>query len=305
MARRKKGKPVNGWIVLDKPSGMTSTQAVSAVKRHFDAQKAGHAGTLDPLATGVLPIALGEATKTMSYAVDGRKSYRFTVRFGAETDTDDSEGAVVRTADVRPVLSDIETLLTQFTGTIRQVPPSYSAIKIDGNRAYDLARGGEAVVLEAREVQIDALRLMEMPDEATAIFEAECGKGTYVRSLARDMGRQLQCFGHVIALRRTRVGPFSEATAITLDTLKAAAEGGEAELNASLLPVEASLEGLPDVGVSPSDASSLVRGQAILIRGRDAPVMSGAAFAHFKGRILALGEFEKGTFRPTRVFNFE
>jgi tRNA pseudouridine55 synthase len=304
MTRRKKGKPVHGWIVLDKPEGMTSTQAVGAVKRLFEAQKAGHAGTLDPLATGILPIALGEATKTVPYAVDGEKAYRFTVRLGAETDTDDAEGAVVATSEARPSRAAIEALLDDFTGEILQVPPRYSAIKVDGARAYDLARSGEEVSLEARPVVIEDLRLIDMPDAATAVFEAECGKGTYVRSLARDMGRALGCLGHVIALRRTRVGSFDEAAAVRLDTLEAAARQGEDALQACLLPVEAALEALPDLSVGPGDAASLARGQSVLVRGRDAPILNGAAWAHFKGRILALGELEKGAFRPTRVFNF-
>jgi tRNA pseudouridine55 synthase len=304
MARRKKGNPVHGWLVLDKPEGMTSTQAVGAVKRLFSAQKAGHAGTLDPLATGILPIALGEATKTVPYAVDGEKAYRFTVRFGAETDTDDAEGSIVETSEVRPSRAQIEAVLADFTGEINQVPPRYSAIKIEGNRAYDLARSGKEIVLEARPVVIDDLRLVDMPDAETAMFEAECGKGTYVRALARDMGRALGCLGHVIALRRTRVGTFEEADAVPLEALQAAAQDGEAALATQLLPIEAALEDLPDLNVSPNDAASLARGQSVLVRGRDAPVLSGAAWAHFKGRILALGELEKGAFRPTRVFNF-
>lgn len=302
MARRKKGKPVHGWVVLDKPQDMTSTQAVGAVKRILEAQKAGHAGTLDPLATGVLPIALGEATKTVPFAVDGDKAYRFTVRFGAETDTDDAEGTVVRTSEAAPLLDDIEALLPNFTGEISQVPPRYSAIKVDGNRAYDLARDGEVVELEPRIVVIDDLRLVDMPDAKTAVFEAECGKGTYVRAIARDLGRELGCFGHVIALRRTRVGGFLEADAISLQELEAGVQSGD--LKGCLLPVEAALDDVPGLGVGPNDAAALARGQAVLVRGRDAPVLTGAAWAHFKGQILALGELEKGAFRPTRVFNF-
>lgn len=304
MARRKKGNPVHGWLVLDKPEGMTSTQAVGAVKRLFEAQKAGHAGTLDPLATGILPIAFGEATKTVPFAVDGGKAYRFTVRFGAETDTDDSEGKVVETSTTRPTLPEIEAVLERFMGEISQVPPRFSAIKIDGNRAYDLAREGEVVELQPRTILVEDLRLVEMPDAETAVFEAECGKGTYVRALARDMGRALGCLGHVIALRRTEVEPFVEEDAVTLAELQAAAQEGEASLKAYLLPVEAALESLPDLAVGPNDAASLARGQSVLVRGRDAPVLNGAAWAHFKGRILALGELEKGAFRPTRVFNF-
>jgi tRNA pseudouridine55 synthase len=302
MARRKKGNPVHGWVVLDKPVGMTSTQAVGAVRRLFEAQKAGHAGTLDPLATGILPIALGEATKTVPFAVDGEKAYRFTVRFGAETDTDDAEGQIVRTSQVLPAPADIERILPDFIGEISQVPPAFSAIKVEGNRAYDLARSGEEVVLEPRWIAIEELRLVDMPDQATAVLEAECGKGTYVRALARDMGRALGSAAHVIALRRTRVGPFDEQMAVQLGTLQDAAEAGE--IGRYLQPIEAALDDLPGLSVGPGDAASLARGQAVLVRGRDAPVLSGTAYAHFKGRILALGELEKGAFRPTRVFNF-
>lgn len=304
MTRRRKGKPVHGWIALDKPVGFTSTQAVGAVKRIFEAQKAGHAGTLDPLATGILPIALGEATKTVPFAVEGEKSYRFTVRFGAETDTDDAEGRVVCTSEERPARAAVEAVLDDFTGEISQVPPRFSAIKVEGNRAYDLARGGEEVTLEPRTVVIDELRLVEMPDAATAVFEAECGKGTYVRALARDMGRALGCCGHVIALRRTRVGPFDESMAVALEELEAAAHAGEEALKGRLLPLEAALEGLPGLSVGSGDAACLARGQAVLVRGRDAPILTGSAYAHYRGRVLALGELEKGAFRPTRVFNF-
>jgi tRNA pseudouridine55 synthase len=304
MTRHKKGRPVHGWVILDKPTGMTSTQAVGAIKRIFEAQKAGHAGTLDPLATGILPIALGEATKTVPFTVDGEKAYRFTVRFGAETNTDDSEGQVVRTSGELPARGAIEALLPRFTGEILQVPPQFSAIKVEGARAYDLARSGEEVALEPREVLIDDLALVDMPDAATAVLEARCGKGTYVRALARDMGRALGCFGHVIALRRTRVGSFDERTSVTLEQLREAAHTGSEELMAFLMPVEAALNDLPGLSVGPNDAASLARGQAVLVRGRDAPVMAGTAWAHFKGRILALGELEKGAFRPTRVFNF-
>jgi len=304
MARRKKGSPVHGWLILDKPLGATSTQALGAVKRIYDAQKAGHAGTLDPLATGILPIAFGEATKTVSFAVDGEKAYRFTVRWGEETNTDDAEGQVTATSDARPTVEDIENLLPEFIGEIMQTPPAFSAIKIDGNRAYDLARDGEEVVLEARPVVIDQLRLVEVPDEHTAVFEAECGKGTYVRAIARDMGRALGCRGHVIALRRTRVGPFSEDDAVSLDELRDAAlpeNGGD--LGQFLLPVEAALDDVPEIAVSQQDAANLAMGRAVLIRGRDAPILSGPMFATCKGRIVALGEIEKGALHPTRVFN--
>lgn len=305
MARRKKGNAIHGWLVLDKPLGMTSTQAVGFVRRMFNAQKAGHAGTLDPLATGVLPIALGEATKTVPYAVDGEKAYRFTVRWGEETATDDAEGTVTQRSDNRPARHDIEAILPRFIGEIMQVPPAFSAIKVDGERAYDLARGGETVVLEPRPVVIDRLELVDQPDAGTSVFEAECGKGTYVRALARDMGRLLDCFGHVVALRRTRVGPFTEAHAVRVMDIDdaAKAEAPDAALATLLAPVESALNDLPELMVSPADAASLVRGQAILIRGRDAPVLSGPAFATSKGRLIALGELDKGALHPTRVFN--
>lgn len=304
MARRKKGNPVHGWLILDKPLGATSTQALGAVKRIYEAQKAGHAGTLDPLATGILPIAFGEATKTVSFAVDGEKAYRFTVRWGEETNTDDAEGQVTARSDKRPTVDEIEALLPQFTGEISQTPPAFSAIKIDGNRAYDLAREGEVVELEPRIVVIEALRLVDRPDDATAVFEAECGKGTYVRAIARDMGRALGCRGHVIALRRTRVGPFGEDDAVTLDELREAAlaeNGGD--IGQYLLPVETALSDVPEIAVSQQDASNLAMGRAVLIRGRDAPILSGPMYATFKGRIVALGEIEKGALHPTRVFN--
>lgn len=304
MARRKKGNAVHGWLVLDKPVNMTSTQAVGAVRRAFNAQKAGHSGTLDPLATGVLPIALGEATKTVSFAVEGEKAYRFTVRWGVETETDDTEGAIVKTSDKLPERSEIEALLPRFLGEIMQVPPAYSAIKIDGARAYDLAREGEAVVLEARPVFIGHLMLTDMPDARTSVFEARCGKGTYVRALARDMGRMLGCYGHVTALRRTQVGPFNESHAVTMERLLEAANAADPNELASLLqPVEAALADLPELLVSQSDAASLARGQTVLIRGRDAPILSGPAYATSKGRLIALGELAKGALHPTRVFN--
>jgi tRNA pseudouridine55 synthase len=314
MARRKKGNPVHGWLILDKPLEMTSTTAVAVVKRLFDAQKAGHAGTLDPLATGILPIALGEATKTVSYAVDGEKAYRFTVRWGAQTTTDDTEGPVTASSDKRPTLADIEARLPEFSGEIMQTPPQFSAIKVDGNRAYDLARDGETVALEPRAVVIDRLTVVDMPNDDTTVFEAECGKGTYVRAIARDLGVALGCYGHVIALRRTRVGPFTEEDAVTLDEIQAVmnpkvAEGEplppipEPHASGLMLPVEAALTDIAEISVSPSDAATLGRGQPLLIRGRDAPIHTGAAYAICKGQIVAIGEIEKGALQPTRVFN--
>ncbi len=307
MARRKKGNRINGWLILDKPLEMTSTQAVGKVRWLFQAQKAGHAGTLDPLATGILPIALGEATKTVSFAVDGQKAYRFAVRWGVETTTDDTEGEAVRTSEIRPALGEIEALLPQFTGEIMQTPPAFSAIKIGGQRAYDLARDGEEVILEPRPAFIDMLRIVEMPDDTTTVFEAECGKGTYVRAIARDLGRKLGCFGHVTSLRRTRVGPFSEDKAITLAELVALhdQDDGGAELMRCLMPIETALSDMTELNVTWPDASRLRLGQPVLIRGRDAPIMQGEVYAVCKGQLVAIGEIERGELRPTRVFNLD
>lgn len=304
MARRKKGNPVHGWLILDKRLGATSTQALGAVKRIYEAQKAGHAGTLDPLATGILPIAFGEATKTVSFAMEGEKAYRFTVRWGEETNTDDAEGEATQRSDKRPARADIEAILPQFTGEISQRPPSFSAIKVAGNRAYDLARDGEIIELEPRLVVIEELRLVDMRDVDTAVFEAECGKGTYVRALARDMGRALGCYAHVVALRRTRVGPFSEEDAVSLDELREArARENGGDIGQFLLPVEAALSDVPELVVSQQDATNLAMGRAVLIRGRDAPILEGPVFVTFKGCLVALGEIDKGALHPTRVFN--
>ncbi len=220
MARRKKGQPIHGWLVIDKPAGKTSSQVVSIVKRMLDAQKAGHGGTLDPLATGVLPIALGEATKTVSYIMDGTKRYRFAIAWGEARDTDDSEGAVTQTSDVRPSAVDIRAVLTDFVGVINQVPPNYSAIKIDGNRAYALARSGKTVIISSRPVRIDRIELVDVPDVDLAVFEVACGKGTYMRSLARDIALALGTFGHIGSLRRLAAGPFDVTDAISLESLK-------------------------------------------------------------------------------------
>jgi tRNA pseudouridine55 synthase len=297
---------VHGWVVLDKPVGMTSTHAVSVVKRLFTARRAGHAGTLDPLASGMLPIALGEATKTVPFVMDGRKLYRFTVCWGEERDTDDSEGRVTATSQARPDADTIHALLPSYTGTITQTPPRYSAIKVDGERAYDLARDGESVELEARPVEIHRLELVEMPDPDHAVFEAECGKGTYVRALARDFGRALGCFGYVCALRRVSVGPFGEKTMILLADLEAMcqkAAAGEARLADTLLPVETALDDIPALAVSGADAARLQRGQAVLLRGRDAPIFRGTVYVTASGQLLALAEVDRGEIVPKRVFN--
>jgi tRNA pseudouridine55 synthase len=298
-APRPKKREVNGWLVLDKGVGMTSTHAVAVVKRAFNAKKAGHAGTLDPLASGILPIALGEATKTVPFVMDGRKAYVFTVAWGVETDTDDAEGRPVQATHRFPEQAEIEALLPRFTGEIQQVPPRFSAIKIQGERAYDLAREGEAVELQPRTVEIARLSVVRHSGERSVI-EAECGKGTYVRSLARDLGRALGCLGHVAALRRTRVGPFTEEDAVTAAELQASAERGEAE--AWLRPVDTALAELPSVAVSRDMAGRLMRGQSIILRGRDAP-LAGKLYATCNGVLVAVGDVEKGELVPHRVFN--
>ena len=313
--RRREKHDINGWIVLDKPIGMTSTHAVSIVKRLFAAKRAGHAGTLDPLASGCLPIALGEATKTVPYVMNGRKIYQFTVRWGEERDTDDAEGRIVGTETRRPTEQEIRSLLPQFTGTIAQVPPRFSAVKIEGERAYDLARSGEVVELAERPVDIHWLDLVALPDADHAMFAAECGKGTYVRSLARDMGRALGCCGHVSALRRTSVGPFAETDAIPVDRLQEAATvpaspvpGSHAGrltdgLAALLQPVARALEVLPMLNVSQADGARLARGQAVLLRGRDAPIMEGVVAIASEGNLIALAEVTGGELHPRRIFN--
>ena len=299
-------RDVHGWLVLDKPVGMTSTHAVSVVKRLFSAKRVGHAGTLDPLASGALPVALGEATKTVPFIMDGRKIYQFTVRWGEERDTDDAEGRVTAASEQRPTPDAIRALLPSYTGTIQQVPPRYSAIKIEGERAYDLARDGETVELQPRPVEISRLELVDTPDPDHAVLHAECGKGTYVRSLARDMGRALGCFGHVSALRRVAVGPFGPETMILLEQLEAVchrAAAGEASLAGALMPVETALDDIPALAVSRADAARLSRGQAVLLRGRDAPNFRGTVYVTVSGQLLALAELDRGEIVPKRVFN--
>ncbi|MGH6715204.1 MAG: tRNA pseudouridine(55) synthase TruB [Bradyrhizobium sp.] len=303
---RRDRRDIHGWVVLDKPVGMTSTQAVAVVKRLFQAKRAGHAGTLDPLASGGLPIALGEATKTVTFVMDGRKRYRFTVRWGEERDTDDTEGRIVKTSDMRPAPDAVRALLPQFTGLIEQTPPRYSAIKVQGERAYDLARDGEVVELAPRPVEIHQLTLIDQPDNSISVIEAECGKGTYVRALARDIGRILGCYGHVSSLRRTMVGPFGEDHMIPLEQLEALcdrAASGEGSLADALLPVETALDDIPALAVTRADAARLHRGQAVLLRGRDAPSCSGTVYVTVAGRLLALAEIGNGELIPKRVFN--
>jgi len=303
---RREKYDVHGWVVLDKPIGMTSTHAVSVIKRLFAAKRAGHAGTLDPLASGCLPIALGDATKTVPFVMDGRKIYRFTVRWGEERDTDDAEGRVVESSDARPTSEAIRVLLPRFIGAIEQVPPRFSAIKIEGERAYDIARDGEEPELKPRVVNIDRLELVGMRDPDHADFEAECGKGTYVRALARDLGRTLGCRGHVAALRRIAVGPFAEMDMISLEQVEALchrAAAGEGSLADGLFPVATALDDIPALAVSRADAARLQRGQAVLMRGRDAPVVRGTVYVTASGSLVALAEVDRGEIVPKRVFN--
>lgn len=309
--RRKKGRPISGWVVLDKPVGMGSTDAVSKIKWLFQAEKAGHAGTLDPLASGMLPIALGEATKTVPYVQDGAKVYRFTVAWGEERSTDDLEGPVTKTSASRPAEADIRALLPKYTGVILQTPPQFSAIKIDGERAYDLAREGETVEIPAREVEIGRFDLIETTAD-TAVFEIECGKGTYVRSLARDMGRDLGCFGHIATLRRTEVDPFTAEDFVSVDELVAASprrdgDGGEgafdfAAIDKLIVDTGAALQHLPQVPLTEDAASRIRLGNAVIVRGRDAPVEADEACATSRGKLVAIGAIEAGMFKPRRVF---
>ncbi|HYY84498.1 MAG TPA: tRNA pseudouridine(55) synthase TruB [Beijerinckiaceae bacterium] len=297
--QRPKKRDVHGWLVLDKGVGMTSTHAVAVAKRTLNAKKAGHAGTLDPLASGILPIALGEATKTVPFVMDGQKSYVFTVTWGVETETDDAEGRPVQATNRAPSADEVSALLPRFTGSIEQVPPRYSAIKIQGERAYDLARDGEMVELQPRTVEIERLALLSH-DGDRSVLAADCGKGTYVRALARDMGRALGCLGHVSALRRTRVGPFTEDAAVTVEQLEQQAAGGD--LAHVLRPVDAALSEVPSVAVSRDLAGRLMRGQSVILRGRDAP-LGGKLYATLNGVLVAVGDVERGELVPHRVFN--
>jgi tRNA pseudouridine55 synthase len=305
--RRKKGGKVDGWVILDKPVDLTSTQAVGIVRRIFDAQKAGHAGTLDPLASGILPIALGEATKTVPYAVGSSKSYRFTLRFGEARATDDAEGEVVQTSAHRPSDDEIRTILPKFTGLITQVPPAFSAIKVQGERAYDLARAGEVVELAPRQVLIHSIRLLARPNPDEAQFEVVSGKGAYMRALGRDLAIGLGTCGHIRDLRRTAVGPFTEERAISLESLKALGHSPAAFEH--LLPVETALDDIPALALTATEAIRLRSGQPVgLLHRQDrdriyelAP--GGMVRAMAEGRLVALTRFEAGELVPVRVLN--
>jgi tRNA pseudouridine55 synthase len=314
MSRKRKGNSVHGWVIVDKPSGVTSTQVVAAVRKIFDAQKAGHAGTLDPLATGVLAIALGEATKTVPYAMDAQKTYRFTATWGEGRDSDDSEGKVTETSDVRPTREAIEGAIPGLTGAITQVPPIYSAIKVDGERAYDLARDGEVVELQSRTVLIHEARLLETLDLDHAVFEMRCGKGTYVRAWVRDIARALGTVGHISQLRRTSIGGFKENAAVPLETLRGFMHSPAAFEH--LRPISTALDGIPALAVAGPDAVRLRSGNPILMRANlfariadafpEENDLSGLTvyLSTQEGEPVALAALEQGELRPFRVFNF-
>jgi tRNA pseudouridine55 synthase len=300
MSRRKSGDKVDGWVILDKPVGLGSTPAVSRVRRLFGAQKAGHGGTLDPLASGVLPIALGEATKTVPFVMDGRKEYRFTLRFGQARSTEDAEGEVTATSDLRPTDAEIRRALAAFVGEVEQVPPAFSALKIEGKRAYDLARARQPVALKPRRVLIERLELLDRPDMDHADFVVSCGKGTYIRSLGRDLALSLGTVGYLSALRRTAVGPFREEAAISLPKLEAL--GHIPALLGALAPVATALDDIPALALTEAQADRLRQGQPVLLT-RDAPPSGALLRAEAGSRLVALVRSDGASLQPVRVFN--
>ncbi|WP_305969466.1 MULTISPECIES: tRNA pseudouridine(55) synthase TruB [unclassified Mameliella] len=300
MARRRKGRDISGWLIVDKPAGLTSTAVVNKVRWALDAKKAGHAGTLDPEATGVLAVALGEATKTVPYITDALKAYRFTVRFGQATNTDDAEGEVIATSEARPSDDEIKESLHGFVGEIMQVPPQFSAVKIDGERAYKRARDGEEMEIEARPLWVEELVLTERPDPDTAVLEMTCGKGGYVRSIARDLGKALGCHGHVVTLRRLWSGPFEAEQGITLEQIDALAR--TPELDTHLLPLEVGLDELPELKCTAQGAARLRNGNPGMVVPGDVEY-GDEAWASFEGRPVAVGRFKAGELHPSRVFN--
>ncbi len=300
MGRKRKGRDISGWLVIDKPAGMTSTAVVNKVRWAFEAKKAGHAGTLDPDATGILPVALGEATKTIAYLGDALKAYDFTMRFGSATSSDDASGAVVATSDSRPDTAEIEAALPSFVGDIRQVPPRVSAVKLDGARAYDLAREGAAFELSARDLYVDSLRLIDRPDPDHAVLEFVCGSGGYVRSIARDLGEALGCLGHVTALRRTWVGPFDLDAAVALDRIEDLAR--TPEIDALLQPTALGLFDLPELRATELGAARLRNGNPGEVLPGDA-AFGDMAWASFNNQPVAVGRFKAGQLHPERVFN--
>ena len=300
MSRTRKGEKIDGWVILDKPEGLGSTPAVGRVRRLFGAQKAGHGGTLDPLASGVLPIALGEATKTVPFVMDGRKEYRFTLRFGEARSTEDREGEVTAKSEVRPEDAAIAAALPAFHGEIEQMPPVFSALKVDGRRAYDLARAGEAVELKPRRVLIERLEFLGRLDRDRADFVVACGKGTYIRSLGRDLAVALGTVGHLSMLRRTVAGPFREAAAISLPKLEAL--GHIPALFGALAPVATALDDIPALAVTEAQADRLRQGQPVLLT-RDAPPSGALVRAELGDRLVALVRSDGAALQPVRVFN--
>lgn len=302
MGRRRKGRDISGWLVVDKPAGMTSTSVVNKVRWAFDAKKAGHAGTLDPDATGVLAVALGEATKTVPYVTDALKAYEFTVRLGQATNTDDAEGEVIAQSDLRPDDEAIKEALQSFIGDIEQVPPQFSAVKIDGERAYKRARDGEEMEIAARPLYVDSLLLTDRPDADHVTLEMVCGKGGYVRSVARDLGEALGCFGHVRELRRTWSGPFDAAEGLSLQQIDEMAK--TPALDAHLKPLEIAFTDLPEVRATPEGAVRLRNGNPGMVMA--AGVEYGdTCWASFDGRAVAVGVYKSGELHPTRVMNVQ
>ena len=302
---KKKRRDIHGWIALDKPEGLGSTQALAKVKWLFNAKKAGHGGTLDPLASGLLPIALGEATKTVNWAMEGRKTYQVLVRWGEARTTDDREGEICAVSDSRPTFNDIESILSRFEGEILQTPPKFSAIKVEGERAYDLARAGEEVELAARPVTIEKIVVLPSTDPDHAEFQVTCGKGTYIRSLARDMALALGTVGHVARLRRVAVGPFGENDMISLEKLVELSHKapGDNAMEGVLRPIETVLDGIPALAVKDAEAQRLRQGQPVLLRGASAPIAQDAVLVMWGQRPLGICSIEKGALKPKRLFN--
>ena len=307
MGRKRKGLPVHGWLIVDKPLGITSSGVVGKVRRLFNAAKAGHGGTLDPMASGILPVAFGEATKTVSFVMDGIKVYRFTIRWGESRTTDDAEGEIIQTSDVRPDEAAVREALKSFVGDIEQVPPAYSAIKVDGKRAYDLARNDIAVELKPRTIHIERFELTDMPDQDHATFEVVAGKGSYMRGLARDLALSLGTCGHISALRRLKVGPFDEKVAISLDKLESL--GHSAPLDEHLLSVETALDDIPALALTEEEARNLQHGRGVSIlpvanRSSLKKVDPDAVYcAMASGKLVALTKIVGGEIRPLRVMN--
>ncbi|WP_353473168.1 tRNA pseudouridine(55) synthase TruB [Salipiger sp. H15] len=299
---RKKGRDISGWLIVDKPAGITSTSVVNKVRWALAAKKAGHAGTLDPEATGVLAVALGEATKTVPYITDAMKAYRFVVRLGQATNTDDAEGEILRESAMRPSDEEIKEALHQFVGDIQQVPPQFSAVKVDGERAYKRARDGEEMELSARPLFVESLIMLDRLDADHVELEMVCGKGGYVRSIARDLGEALGCHGHVLRLRRVWSGPFEASDGISLEEIDALAK--TPELDAKLLPVEVGLADLPELRCTPEGAARLRNGNAGMVIPGDAEY-GDEAWASFEGKPVAVGIFKAGELHPSRVFNLD